>query len=1530
MIDFWYVKDDNSITARYILQPRVGKYEDWNEWGDVENSLREVFISVVNHELKDVLNPIQKSKYIKSATEQEIIEGLFENKDVAKRNIYFYNRNFTNIDKMTSLQFKELETKDKEYRKKDSSYQITVKQFSDFKNFNENELDSDIRPNHKKLIYKIKESLPKDNIKEYELDLNYKLDRTQDSVTTEYLEQFAKDFEQTIMHSIKKEIENFQNEDIYNREFEEQNIFLDEKSRIFVGRNDFLKRVDKYIEDKNNNYPFVIYASSGSGKSSLMSKIIKNSKQKYKSYNIIYRFVGISDLSNNPINLFTSIYFELISISEVSLLLNRYFMQTQLSQEAILSSIKELSKVIEFLIENYPSKLIIFLDALDQFIIVDKLNWLPMKLPQNVKIILSTLPNEDKYKNIDYLPRLREKYKNSNNFLFLESFNKEEASSMIEEYLNYFNRTVTTSQKNKLLNAFIQNGSPLYLKILLEEAMEWKSYTIVDNEIYPKDTDELIERLFDRLNSKFHHSKPLINYSCAYIACSKGGLSESEMFDILTNEKDIMDDVSNIFYPRPIRLPTAVWARLYSQISHYMSIKNVNGIDKINFFHRKFNEGAYKLLGTKEQAHKRLALFYDRVYNKELNVQVAIQSVLTQLPYQLIMSKQNKKAFELLTNFEFLMKKFKINGVDEVLEDYELARNIYIEDEKLVERFYIFDNFINSNKDILNSHDKSWDSSKIFFQLSIEHANNSILTKEALKFEVGYSYIADVNRLDSMYLSPLLSILDGNKNGVKSVEILEDGNILSFANDNNIRIWDKKRYECIHIIENDFQIDGIRLLKNRNILAFSKEKIVVIDKNSYEIIYSFEDKEFNIRSLYILNSTDILIYDNTELKILDSNNLNTIKTLQIVQEEGEIKTLKILENGTILVVFEKYCLIFDRNLIQISRLDTIKSRLKNIFMLNSGDWISFYWKSGLVTIWNKDSFEIKKEIELENKLIENINILSDKYILMNFYQNENIEVWEIDTLKKVNTLVGHQKSIKGIDILPNKNIISYSYDNNLLVWDVNTFETIAVLKGHTFDITNIAILKNGNILSYSFDSTLRLWNKDNFECIGVFEGQQFGVSGIKLIDDDKVLSYSYDNAMRVWDLDNIKYAKRQDREQIHNSIVLNNQNILTYDEKNLYIWDKDTLKPIAKFIGHTTKIVGVIVLDDDKILSFSWDKTLRVWNINTQECMAVLSGHTDDIENVKILENGNIVSYSKDKTLKIWDKNNFELLATLQGHTKNIENIIVNSNNIISYSRDNSIRVWNSQTFELIALLQAHQEWIRGVQFLNNGNLISYSQDNTIRIWDKDSYNCLKVLDEHQDYIADVIILGNGDILSSSGDKTVKIWSSDSFECLATLSGHSGAILSINFLDNQNIVTHSSDKSIKIWDNKTYKCMQTFIVDKSILDVKLTNNKILAMLQDRTVNIYSQDNLEYIDIITNEDKENYTYELLAFGNAIKVGNIIYENHFDNNYINIKNIESGEFLKWYSKYKPIIKSKISDKVLISDGGYSRVLNLWNNK
>ena len=85
-----------------------------------------------------------------------------------------------------------------------------------------------------------------------------------------------------------------------------------------------------------------------------------------------------------------------------------------------------------------------------------------------------------------------------------------------------------------------------------------------------------------------------------------------------------------------------------------------------------------------------------------------------------------------------------------------------------------------------------------------------------------------------------------------------------------------------------------------------------------------------------------------------------------------------------------------------------------------------------------------------------------------------VRVWNIATGQLVHQLVGHQHSVRCIEVAGNR-VVSGSYDCTCRVWDIDTGECVQVLRGHFHQIYAVAF-DGVRIATGSLDSTVRLWN----------------------------------------------------------------------------------------------------------------------------------------------------------------------------------------------------------------------------------------------------------------------------------------------------------------------------------------------------------------------------------------------------------------------------------------------------------------------
>lgn len=77
--------------------------------------------------------------------------------------------------------------------------------------------------------------------------------------------------------------------------------------------------------------------------------------------------------------------------------------------------------------------------------------------------------------------------------------------------------------------------------------------------------------------------------------------------------------------------------------------------------------------------------------------------------------------------------------------------------------------------------------------------------------------------------------------------------------------------------------------------------------------------------------------------------------------------------------------------------------------------------------------------------------------------------------------------------------------------------------------------------------------------------------------------------------------------------------------------------PIATIAGHREAISGVQWIDEDTILTSSWDHTLRVWDLSLKGIKQEISGNKPFFDVSYSLLNRLVITSSADKNLRLYD-----------------------------------------------------------------------------------------------------------------------------------------------------------------------------------------------------------------------------------------------------------------------------------------------------
>ncbi|CAF1533025.1 unnamed protein product, partial [Rotaria sordida] len=540
-----YQLDENYLEKKYFLQP----IDDNQQWTLLENKLQLILRKAANICYKQgKITKDERNEFFISVTAKEIYRALKNNINKSRRIICFF-REIIDIEELDS-KYREIENADET----------------------------------KKLLEKIKnllhQSIDSSDIYTYRIRWNDENNRIK------YFSQVFEDF----YHAIKSQIdfhlikyEKQQKNFLYNQILEHA-IQCNLLTQRYFPRQDILEQIKNYIMS-TSNCPCILLGESGTGKSSIMAKLVSEIPTYYtqtNSLSVIIRFLGVTPSSSD-------IRRPLISIIEqISTIYH-------LNKPTNFDNVKEnLENILMYIPKN--EHLILLFDAIDQLQLTDLENlsiWLPTKFSSaNIKCIISTISEiEIERKSIDIRQQLRTIYKNEIIEIEINNLNENLAEQVLNYWLEQDRRCLTSIQHEWLKKKFrIQHYlTPLFLSLLYDQTLTWHSFNQMPDQVFLaiRNTRDAIEYLYNQLGLK--HGEILFRRSMQYLQLS-GGLSELEIEDILSLDDEVLQSVFVHYLPpfKLFRLPSTLWIRIRNDMHKYLIEKDIDNIPCIYFYHRSF------------------------------------------------------------------------------------------------------------------------------------------------------------------------------------------------------------------------------------------------------------------------------------------------------------------------------------------------------------------------------------------------------------------------------------------------------------------------------------------------------------------------------------------------------------------------------------------------------------------------------------------------------------------------------------------------------------------------------------------------------------------------------------------------------------------------------------------------------------------------------------------------------------------------------------------------------------------------------
>jgi telomerase protein component 1 len=1232
-------------------------------------------------------------------------------------------------------------------------------------------------------------------------------DKTSNRVLLTGLEQFAMRVYNNLLNAIISEYGNatkLQELDLFEHWTELTNAYTHAVAETFFGRQRLIKKFEKVLEEtqlhqtthasteaaislanQHNSMTdlHLIIGEAGSGKTSFLSHFITENADSGLLFNKFTHFVGAFPGSENM-----TVFLKRLCV-EIS---QRFGLDSDLSELKESNDYDYFKLKLKQLLEDlsttvlHNEKFYVIVDGVDS--LVDDLNnpnhsfdWLPLSpegLISKIAFVFTARTSSPTKTALQRLANSISVSSKSNSALRVSLIEVEQLdildkSEFVRQCLRKFGKYLEETPFNnqlKMLTGKRDATLPFYLTLACEELRMNAQFESLNAKLkeLPLKVSQLLDYIVIKLEE--NHGREFVRAVFTFICCSRDGLTEQELDDMLhiyfkSEDLNLSDQIERTEMVFSLDTESILKKLTDAKSKRLTKLKYISFVDAIrNIFLSpnsqsliclKKNESIENCLRSRygpnsktininaSLAQKIMAIYYWHSIDTDFEKSWTSKNsrALTYLPYYLSKTNLFSDLVEVLTNFEFLAAKCYTNnqsGASELMDDFDT----------------------HTSANITN--------------ILLSGNNNSVSSTSSIK------KFASTKQVQS---------------GSKSTE-------------NPLQT--KRFLEYKHFFTTNFHL-----------ILQSGDFIFQQAINQPSSSHTYTDLKRMLKNNPHAIDTNLFIWLN---KVENQEEAN-IEPVTINDTESIISTVIISPSGQYVACGTNNCDVRLYSLATASLIRTFQGHSGEITALAfSGDGILCSASSdGKASIWNvNDGYRIKVLSKHNGHTVSGIctDGKSGK-ILVTVGWDCSIKLWSPSDGNNIGELRGLTKPINCVTFDPsNENMIATgSWDSCIRLFNLVDRTRKAVFRGHTSSIRAISYSHTGlYISSASMDGQVKLWNARNGLNVATLRGHSMPVHTLCFSPNSQYLvTGSVDRRVKVWTgsvgkmtnvIKNEPDSSVVDNEKVEpltcvcinkhtgDSVAVGTQ----YGTIKIYNLKTSILMYSHKV--HNASIKRVKYANyGDYIVSSAEDGTVKVLDLEKKRICAELVENTNSVNALSVNNKNLVVTGNEDGALHIYcnilDKKNAYIakrpVYKLYEHKSPITACAfnVNGNQFASASKDATLIVWfffntNNEPVERFVVNSAHPDWITDLSW-SAECLVTCSNDHKLKTWSVENSGELeKELSGHTSNL-NACASSNGFVVSACSDGTMKMWSQQKATEITTLYGHQSRVNSCDLFVKGNL-----------------------------------------------------------------------------------------------------------------------------------------------
>lgn len=847
------------------------------------------------------------------------------------------------------------------------------------------------------------------------------------------------------------------------------------------------------------------------------------------------------------------------------------------------------------------------------------------------------------------------------------------------------------------------------------------------------------------------------------------------------------------------------------------------------------------------------------------------------LPQFLAKTNKTEGLYKILTDFGFIELKVEKEGVQSLIDDYELMTTFSLDSpDKKSKNLLILKNSLRLSAEIVNEDKKRLSEQLISRLITSDNPDILVLLADIRRQKTlqGKPWLRHQTPTLPQADSPLVRTLTGHKGMIQALVVnFDESRLISASWDTDIKVWDVKAGVELRTLKGHTGIvHSLQITPDdlRVVSASSDGTIRIWDIESGSQSQEIAVGSINSMALTSDGKKAISASSDRTVKVWDLESGTLINTLN-----GHRKSV----HAVVITADDKYIISAE------GRADGISAVRHNGLQQNSGFahavpkasayldgsslnlLVNFDFggepnsmmsgEPNLIKVWDLEKGAEVCSLEAGYNSHTSVLAVSSDGRTLIAGSDLLLKVWKLeyeDSLKIrfVSHLKGHTRSIYGVAITRDgKKIVSSSQDSTVRIWNRDSGVEIKTFPRHDTYVNALCISANANrLITGSSDGTIKIWNFPQMPEVEPHIGHDRKVTSIKTADDgERAFSVSWDNKVKIWDMKSGQVISdigpvgtplsKRNLQQFGGGPLLEDLND-QFTKRGLRMEEAAYFgRQITDITGMHTPLLAVATTPNDRAIIVSVYGGLLACELLSENhgISTIINSqyktgmHEDLIEDCCVTRDGSLIILGVSFPPKL--STSFEIV---QGK------IIVNTTTHKRCQEDACFLTVLDLDQGTARHLKGHKASVKAVAATLDGTkIVSGSDDTTVKVWDVDSAREIRTLSGHTMGITSVVVTSDSKCaISASRDGKIKVWDLVAGQELMTLDGHNAEINAIALApDDKTLISVSSDKTLKVWNLKSGEAIASFREDGCLLSCAIAADGVSILVGEESGNVHS-------------------------------------------------------------------------------------------